>query len=198
VATDVAARGIHIDDLELVVNYDIPMHCENYVHRIGRTARAGKSGHAITLACEIFVEFLAPIEQFIKMKIPSVVAEEELYVADATAGKPVHRHRSRGKNYSGGNRDRSSKRYSSKKGPPHRHSTSRDRRRNKDNKTKNDYSGNSTRTQKNRSRNENSSAARDKKPQHKIQQRPKSTPTARKKAPPEKKGLFAKMISIFR
>ncbi len=95
VATDVAARGIHVDDLELVVNYDIPMHSENYVHRIGRTARAGKSGHAITLACEIFVEFLAPIEQFIKMKIPPVIAEEELYVADSTAGRSFRRDRRR-------------------------------------------------------------------------------------------------------
>lgn len=93
IATDVAARGIHIDDLELVVNYDIPMHNENYVHRIGRTARAGKSGHAITLACETFVEFLAPIEEFIKMKIPSVVAEDELYLPDATAGRNFRRRR---------------------------------------------------------------------------------------------------------
>ena len=50
VATDVAARGLQIDDLPLVVNYDIPEDYENYVHRIGRTARAGKSGKAMTLA----------------------------------------------------------------------------------------------------------------------------------------------------
>ena len=93
IATDVAARGLHIDDLELVVNFDIPMHNENYVHRIGRTARAGKSGHAITLACETYVEFLAPIEEFIKMKIPSIIAEEELYIPDATAGKSFRRNR---------------------------------------------------------------------------------------------------------
>lgn len=93
VATDVAARGLHINDLELVVNYDIPMHSENYVHRIGRTARAGKSGTAITLACEIFVEYLAPIETFTKMKIPSAVADEELYVDDKSAGKSFRRKR---------------------------------------------------------------------------------------------------------
>ena len=93
IATDVAARGIHVDDLELVINYDIPMHSENYVHRIGRTARAGKSGNAITLACETFVEFLAPIEKFINMKIPSTVAEDELYVPDLTAGKQFRRSR---------------------------------------------------------------------------------------------------------
>lgn len=82
VATDVAARGIHIDRLDLVVNYDIPQHAENYVHRIGRTARAGESGTAITLACEYFVEFLAEIEKLIDMKIPSTVAIEEDYGED--------------------------------------------------------------------------------------------------------------------
>ena len=51
VATDVAARGLQIDDLELVLNYDLPEDYESYVHRIGRTARAGKSGKAISLAC---------------------------------------------------------------------------------------------------------------------------------------------------
>lgn len=96
VATDVAARGIHVDDLELVVNYDIPMHSENYVHRIGRTARAGKSGHAITLACETFVEFLSPIEEFIRMKIPSGIAEDELYLPDASEGTSFRRSRKEG------------------------------------------------------------------------------------------------------
>jgi ATP-dependent RNA helicase RhlB len=94
VATDVAARGLHIDDLELVVNYDIPQYCENYVHRIGRTARAGKSGTAVTLACERMIEHLAPIEEFIDMKIPSSVADDELYAVDRSAGKN-YRHRRR-------------------------------------------------------------------------------------------------------
>jgi ATP-dependent RNA helicase RhlB len=56
VATDIAARGIHIDNLDIVINYDIPMDAENYIHRIGRTARAGKDGVAYTFACEYFVE----------------------------------------------------------------------------------------------------------------------------------------------
>ncbi len=79
VATDVAARGLHVDDLELVINYDIPEDFENYVHRIGRTARAGKSGAAITLACEQFVYGLEAIEEYIQMKIPVVWADEEEY-----------------------------------------------------------------------------------------------------------------------
>ncbi|OQY40608.1 MAG: hypothetical protein B6229_01235 [Spirochaetaceae bacterium 4572_7] len=54
VATDVAARGLHVDDLSLVINFDLPVDTENYVHRIGRTARAGKEGKAITLACESY------------------------------------------------------------------------------------------------------------------------------------------------
>lgn len=76
VATDVAARGLQIDDLSLVVNYDIPEDYESYVHRIGRTARAGKSGKAITFADEEYVYGLEAIENFIKMKIPVIWPEE--------------------------------------------------------------------------------------------------------------------------
>ena len=53
VATDVAARGIDILDIDLVVNFDVPMHAEDYVHRIGRTGRAERSGKAATLVCEL-------------------------------------------------------------------------------------------------------------------------------------------------
>ncbi|HIV98251.1 MAG TPA: DEAD/DEAH box helicase [Candidatus Ornithospirochaeta avicola] len=76
VATDVASRGLQIDDLELVVNYDIPEDYENYVHRIGRTARAGKSGVAITLACPDYVYGLEAIESYIQMKIPVLWTDE--------------------------------------------------------------------------------------------------------------------------
>jgi ATP-dependent RNA helicase RhlB len=89
VATDVAARGLQIDDLELVINYDIPEDFESYVHRIGRTARAGKTGKAITLACEEYIYGLEPIETYIGMKIPVVwPAEGELpEVDDKSKGK---------------------------------------------------------------------------------------------------------------
>jgi ATP-dependent RNA helicase RhlB len=86
VATDVAARGLHIDDLDLVVNYDLPEDPENYVHRIGRTGRTGKSGRAITLACEKFVMGLESLESFIDMKIPVVWAEESFLEMDASEG----------------------------------------------------------------------------------------------------------------
>ncbi|MBI3580965.1 MAG: DEAD/DEAH box helicase [Nitrospinae bacterium] len=69
VATDVAARGLHIDDVSHVVNYDLPADAANYVHRIGRTARAGASGTAYTLACEDLVANLPPIERYIEQKI---------------------------------------------------------------------------------------------------------------------------------
>ncbi|MCK9274364.1 MAG: DEAD/DEAH box helicase [Syntrophales bacterium] len=86
VATDVAARGLHVDDLELVINYDIPQDCENYVHRIGRTARAGKTGKAVSLACEKYVYGLEAIETYIGMKIPVLWPEEALFESDKSAG----------------------------------------------------------------------------------------------------------------
>jgi len=86
VATDVAARGLHIDDLEMVINYDIPQDCENYVHRIGRTARAGNTGKAITFASEGTADHLEAIESFIGMKIPVQRAEDDLYATDISIG----------------------------------------------------------------------------------------------------------------
>jgi len=88
VATDVAARGIHIDGLEMVINYDLPLDIENYVHRIGRTARAGNSGKAISLAGEGTADRLAAIESFIGMKIPVQKADDRLYAAEMS-GAPV-------------------------------------------------------------------------------------------------------------
>ncbi|OQY34057.1 MAG: hypothetical protein B6241_06130 [Spirochaetaceae bacterium 4572_59] len=90
VATDVAARGLHIDDLTMVVNYDVPSDAESYVHRIGRTARAGKSGKAYTLACEKFVYGLPAIEKLIGKKIPVSWVDEDLMVEDKSAGMRFH------------------------------------------------------------------------------------------------------------
>jgi ATP-dependent RNA helicase RhlB len=79
VATDVAARGLHIPEVSHVFNYDLPQDVEDYVHRIGRTARAGASGVAISFACEEYVFSLPDIEAYIKHKIPvSATTEEEL------------------------------------------------------------------------------------------------------------------------
>ena len=82
VATDVASRGIHVEDISHVINYDIPQDPENYVHRIGRTARAGKTGRALTLACEDYVYHLEPLEQMLGYKIPIVWPEDDWYVTD--------------------------------------------------------------------------------------------------------------------
>ncbi len=70
IATDVAARGLHVPDVSHVFNYDLPQDAEDYVHRIGRTARVGKDGDAISFACENFVYSLPEIETFIGHKIP--------------------------------------------------------------------------------------------------------------------------------
>ncbi len=71
VATDVASRGIHVEDITHVINYDLPQDPENYIHRIGRTARAGKTGKAISLACENYVYYLEPMEKLLGERIPS-------------------------------------------------------------------------------------------------------------------------------
>jgi len=90
VATDVAARGLDIEGLAMVVNYDLPNESENYVHRIGRTARAGKTGKAVTLASEQDVYALPGIERYIGQKIPSETAVEELFAEDKSEGKHIH------------------------------------------------------------------------------------------------------------
>ncbi len=70
VATDVAARGLHIPDVSHVFNYDLPQDPEDYVHRIGRTARAGAAGDAVSFGCEQYVVSLPDIESFIGHRIP--------------------------------------------------------------------------------------------------------------------------------
>jgi ATP-dependent RNA helicase RhlB len=87
VATDVASRGIHVEDISHVINYDVPQDREDYVHRIGRTARAGKPGKALTLACEKWVWHVEPIEEFIGQKIPSIWFDESWLEKDRSYGK---------------------------------------------------------------------------------------------------------------
>ena len=86
VATDVAARGIDVTDLAMVVNYDLPNEAENYVHRIGRTARAGKSGKAYTFCSEQDVYNLPAIERYLGNPIPASVAFDDMMAEDKSAG----------------------------------------------------------------------------------------------------------------
>jgi ATP-dependent RNA helicase RhlB len=79
IGTDVASRGLHIPDVSHVFNYDLPQDPEDYVHRIGRTARAGAEGDAISFGCEEYVISLPDIEAYIGRKLPvAVVASEAL------------------------------------------------------------------------------------------------------------------------
>jgi ATP-dependent RNA helicase RhlB len=91
IGTDVASRGLHIPDVRYVFNYDMPQDPEDYVHRIGRTARAGAEGDAISLGCEDFVQSLPDIEAYIGRSIPRGAVTETL-LAEITV---PHRERRR-------------------------------------------------------------------------------------------------------
>jgi ATP-dependent RNA helicase RhlB len=82
VATDVASRGIHVEGVTHVINYDLPQDAEDYVHRIGRTGRAGASGKAVSLADEEYVYSLEEIEKYIGQKIPVDWADDAMYVRE--------------------------------------------------------------------------------------------------------------------
>lgn len=91
IATDVAARGLHIDAVSHVFNFDLPDDAEDYVHRIGRTARAGASGVAISFACEDNAFNLPDIETYIDHPIPTADVESEL-LPEITLPEKTHRH----------------------------------------------------------------------------------------------------------
>jgi ATP-dependent RNA helicase RhlB len=87
VATDVASRGLHIPDVTHVFNYDLPDLGEDYVHRIGRTARVGNKGHAISFACEDFAMNMMDIEEYIGRSIPTLPITSDLLVEPAPRKK---------------------------------------------------------------------------------------------------------------
>ena len=89
VATDVAARGLHIDGVSHVYNYDLPFDAEDYVHRIGRTARLGAEGDAISFACERYAMSLPDIEAYIEQKLPVEQVTAELLVPMPRTPRPV-------------------------------------------------------------------------------------------------------------
>jgi ATP-dependent RNA helicase RhlB len=92
VATDVAARGLHIPDVTHVFNYDLPQDGEDYVHRIGRTARLGAEGDAISFACDLYAMNLPDIERYIDMKIPVSAIEPAWLAAPPPRALPQAAH----------------------------------------------------------------------------------------------------------
>jgi len=88
IATDVASRGLHIEGVSHVINYDLPQDAEDYVHRIGRTARAGAEGKAISLADEDGAFYIEAIHEYIKDRIPVEWAEDDMFVHDYVRTKP--------------------------------------------------------------------------------------------------------------
>ncbi|MBI5594352.1 MAG: DEAD/DEAH box helicase [Deltaproteobacteria bacterium] len=92
IATDVASRGIHVEDISHVINFDLPQDPENYVHRIGRTARAGKTGKSMSFACETYVFHLEPLEALLNAKIPVVWPEEDWFKEDKAGPVPRTRY----------------------------------------------------------------------------------------------------------
>lgn len=109
VATDVAARGLHIPDVSHVINYDLPQDAQDYVHRIGRTARAGNTGQAISFACEEYVYSLPDIEAYIEHKIDSEVPPDDYFATDITIA-PARKRKPRGGKRPGKGNDRRSRR----------------------------------------------------------------------------------------
>ncbi len=114
VATDVASRGLHIPDVTHVFNYDLPELGEDYVHRIGRTARAGKSGAAVSFACEDYAMNLIDIESYTRRAIPTMSISNDLLI---TPKPPVKMKGGRIKPVGG----RKPQKPGHRKGPPRRH-----------------------------------------------------------------------------
>jgi ATP-dependent RNA helicase RhlB len=103
IGTDVASRGLHIPDVSHVFNYDLPQDPEDYVHRIGRTARAGAEGDAISFGCEEYVMSLPDIEGYIGRKLPVSSVPQEM-LPDIETVEPAPRRRFGGGGSNGGGR----------------------------------------------------------------------------------------------
>jgi ATP-dependent RNA helicase RhlB len=124
IATDVASRGLHIPDVSHVFNFDLPQDAEDYVHRIGRTARAGLDGDAISFGCEEYAIALPDIERYIGHQIPRESISLEA-LAKVTAPPPAEwRERAPRHGQSRGGPDRGGPRGAPRRGPPPRRRSS--------------------------------------------------------------------------
>ena len=139
VATDIVARGIDIDDITLVINYDAPHDAEDYVHRIGRTARAGRTGRAITLIGEKDQLALKNIEKMLDISIPRAELPEGLKAPEFTEGKKSFgQHNKNGKRHfprKQGDKKKSSNHVSDKESATHNNTTPSQKSKNVDAKT---------------------------------------------------------------
>jgi len=119
IGTDVASRGLHIPDVQYIINYDLPQDREDYVHRIGRTARAGAAGNAISFGCETYVATLPDIEDYIGHKIP-VANYDPTLLPELKKPKPRPKKDRRGppRRKSGGSKQRPPRRKSRGSRPP--------------------------------------------------------------------------------
>ncbi|BDM62962.1 ATP-dependent RNA helicase RhlB [Shewanella sp. NFH-SH190041] len=126
VATDVAARGLHISDVTHVYNYDLPDDCEDYVHRIGRTGRAGHKGTSVSFACEEYALNLPAIEEYIQHSIPVSSYDRDALLDDLAPAVKIQRKHTNN-NASRNLRDRSSGRPQGapRNGRPPRHDRTR-------------------------------------------------------------------------
>ena len=106
VATDIVARGIDIDDIQMVINFDVPHDSEDYVHRIGRTARANRDGRAITLVSEQDQPYFRDIERFLEKEVPKNNIPEELGEGPAYEGNRRGHGKSGNRGYGGGGRNK--------------------------------------------------------------------------------------------
>ncbi len=114
VATDILARGIDIDDIEMVVNFDVPREAEDYVHRIGRTARANRSGRAVTFISPDEIYRMKRIEELLEAEVPKTPLPAEF-------GEPIpytSSKRQRGSSGRGGSKGRGSRKFGSRSGKP--------------------------------------------------------------------------------
>lgn len=120
VATDVAGRGIHVDGISHVINFDLPYDADDYVHRVGRTGRAGESGRAISFACESGSFTLPDIEEYIQRKLPITHPEPEMLKISAPRrpGPPMKKRNNN--NRPRRNNNRNNRSHSSGRRPPRR------------------------------------------------------------------------------